>query len=306
MITKKEKFLGSMFLGVIGDAMGSGFENISKKPLDDKTFYPFGKPKFKLPEWRITDDTQLTIITCEALLEDLELKPEVLSKYFVNYFSKGIIRGIGASTLKAFQELQIGIDWSQTGRRGEYAAGNGAAMRIAPLAFIDKIKRNRIEDICSITHKNSEAYIGALAVVISIRTILNGNWLNDISLLKLVADQLPSSNVRERILELSDLENSISIQEVAKKYGNDGYVVNSIPFCIFAASKIKNNHISFIFDEIIESEGDTDTNCSITGQICGTYLGINKVPLLFKEKLKKLPEYDWLSCRVEELGAKTM
>ncbi|WP_298544333.1 ADP-ribosylglycohydrolase family protein [uncultured Aquimarina sp.] len=304
MITKKERFLGSMYLGSIGDAMGSGFENISLNPLDDKTFYPFGKPKFKLPEWRITDDTQLTIITCEALLEDLELKPEVLSKYFVHYFSKRMIRGIGASTLKAFQELQIGVDWSQTGRRGEYAAGNGGAMRIAPLAFFDTISRNRIEEICSITHHNSEAYIGALAVITSIKIILNGNWLNNMSLLKLVADQLPNSNVRERILELYALEDSVSIQEVAKKFGNDGYVVNSIPFSIFAASKIKNRHISFIFDEIIESEGDTDTNCSITGQICGTYLGIDKIPLLFTEKLKKLPEYDWLSDRIEKLSSK--
>lgn len=304
MISKKERFLGSIFLGAIGDAMGSGFENVPKKPMDDKTCYPFGKPKLELPEWKITDDTQLTIITCEALLEDLELKPEVLSKYFVNYFSKGIIRGIGASTLKAFQELQIGADWSQTGRRGEYAAGNGAAMRIAPLAFFDNITKNRVEEICSITRKNSEAYIGALAVIISIQIILNGNWSINSSLLNLVSDQLPNSNVRKRILELSDLESNISILEAAKKFGNDGYVVNSIPFCILAASKIKNKHISFIFDEIIESGGDTDTNCSITGQICGAYLGINKVPVLFKEKLNKLPEYEWLSYSIDELGAK--
>ncbi|WP_299261095.1 ADP-ribosylglycohydrolase family protein [uncultured Aquimarina sp.] len=306
MITKKERFLGSMFLGAIGDAMGSGFENISKNPLDDKTFYPFGKPKFKLPEWRITDDTQLTIITCEALLKNQELKPELLSKYFIDYFSKGIIRGIGASTLKAFQELQIGMDWSQTGRRGEYAAGNGAAMRIAPLAFFDTITRNKIEEICSITHNNSEAYIGALAIIISIKTILNGNWLNNTSLLRLVADRLPSSNVRERIFELSDLENNISIIEAANKFGNNGYVVNSVPFCIFAASKIKNKHISFIFDEIIESEGDTDTNCSITGQICGAYLGIDEIPFLFKEKLEKLPEYDWLNTHVKRLAEKIL
>ena len=303
-MTKKERFLGSIILGAIGDAFGSGFENVSKEIPDDKTYYPFGKPKPELPEWMITDDTQLTVITCEALLEDMELNPEILSRHFVDYFSKGLIRGIGASTLKAFQELQMGFDWSQTGRRGEYAAGNGAAMRIAPLAFFDNISRSRVEEICSITHQNSEAYIGALAVIFSIQFILKGKWGEYKSLLKLVADQLPNSNVRDRILELHALENEISIQQAAGMFGNNGYVVNSIPFCIFAASKIKGSSVSNIFDDIIKSGGDTDTNCSITGQICGTYLGLDNIPVLFRKKLEELVEYDWLSFRVWKLADK--
>ncbi|GAA0727084.1 ADP-ribosylglycohydrolase family protein [Aquimarina litoralis] len=306
MISKKDRFLGAMYLGAIGDAYGSAFENASRTVIDQNTYYLFGQPKPGLPKWMITDDTQLTVITCEALLEDVTLRPEILSRYFVNYFSKGRIKGIGASTLKAFQELQIGADWSQTGRRGEYAAGNGAAMRIAPLAFFDNIPRNRIEEICSITHRNSEAYIGALAVVVSIQMILSGFWKENTSLLKLVGNQLPSSNVKNRILELFKLEDTVSIQEVAKTFGSDGYVVNSVPLCIFAASRIKDLEIDFIFNEIIESKGDTDTNCAITGQICGAYLGIDNVPVSFKKKLQELPEYDWFNFHIGELANKMM
>ncbi len=299
MITKKESFLGSMFLGAIGDAMGSGYENL--KPLDDTIFYPFEKPEKKIPEWRITDDTQLTVITCEALLEDPMLDPKTLSNYFISYFSKGMIKGIGASTLKAFQELQLGSDWSQVGRKGEYAAGNGAAMRISPLAFYDNISRERIEEICSITHQNSEAYVGALAIVLCIQNIRKGNWNDKISLMKLIIPNLPDSRVRDRLLEIDALVSTKSITEIAT-LGNDGYVVNSIPLSIFAANMIKDNHISFIFDQLIASGGDTDTNCSLTGQICGAYLGINKVPLLFKKKLEKLEEYSWIKQITEKLG----
>ena len=60
---------------------------------------------------------------------------------------------MGASTLKALQELAIGGHWSQVGRKGEYAVGNGAAMRIAPLAFNLSIPRARIREICYITHQ---------------------------------------------------------------------------------------------------------------------------------------------------------
>ncbi|OED48280.1 hypothetical protein AB832_00270 [Flavobacteriaceae bacterium (ex Bugula neritina AB1)] len=299
MITKKERFLGSMFLGAIGDAMGSGYENL--KPPDDTIFYPFGKPEKEIPEWQITDDTQLTMITCEALLEDPTLDPEILSNYFVSYFSKGMIRGIGASTLKAFRELQLGVDWSQVGRKGEYAAGNGAAMRIAPLAFFENISRERIEEICLITHHNSEAYIGALAIILCIQNIIKENWSDNVSLMKLIVPSLPDSRVRDRLVILDILSQTKSIAKVAAM-GNDGYVVNSVPFSIFAANMIKEKPIDVIFDEIINSGGDTDTNCSITGQIVGTYLGSNNIPQYLKDNLKVLHEYPWVKDIVESLS----
>ena len=72
--------------------------------------------------------------------------------------------GLGSSTLKPLRELQVGGHWALVGRSGEYAAGNGAAMRIAPLAFKQQVDRQTLKDICSITHKNDEAYTGALAI----------------------------------------------------------------------------------------------------------------------------------------------
>ena len=304
MKSKRERFLGCMYLGAIGDAKGSGYENMAKLPLDNEVFYPFGKPEQRTPEWMITDDTQLNVLTCEALLKDQSLEPEILCSHFVSYFNKGKIRGIGASTLKAFRELQIGSHWSQVGRKGDFAAGNGAAMRIASLAFFENISRERIEEVCSFTHKNSEAYIGALAVTITLKAIINNNWEVNVSLMTLAASQLPDSRVRDRILQLDEPHENYSIAEVASKFGNSGYVVNSIPFAIYAANKIKVLSIENIFEQIIQSGGDTDTNCSICGQICGAYIGINEIPHSFLDQLKRLPEYSWFYNTFEELGMK--
>jgi len=60
-----------------------------------------------------------------------------------------------------------GTHWPLSGRSGEYAAGNGAAMRIAPLAFfVDASTRQQlIRDVCIITHKNDEAFVGCLAII---------------------------------------------------------------------------------------------------------------------------------------------
>jgi hypothetical protein len=107
-----------------------------------------------------------------------------------------------------------GVHWALAGSRGEYPAGSGAAMRIAPLAFLlDPFKagdRTIIRDVCRITHHNDEAYVGALAVALSIRSVLGGVWSQQHSFLRAVVDSLPDSAVRDRIEELIQLQLSPS------------------------------------------------------------------------------------------------
>ncbi|WP_262710159.1 ADP-ribosylglycohydrolase family protein [Hymenobacter jeollabukensis] len=81
--------------------------------------------------------------------------------------------GPADSSLQALQGLAASGHWSQAGRGGEYAAGNGGAMRVAPLAFVQPpVERRLIEDVCSLTHRHPESYAGALAVVPGIRAWL--------------------------------------------------------------------------------------------------------------------------------------
>lgn len=295
-MTKRERFEGCIIAGAIGDAFGSGFENIIEEKED--IFYPFGKPEKIIPEWKITDDTQLTLATIEAMTEDEELKPETLVLYFLKLWKQRKLNGLGASTLKALQELELGGHWSQVGRKGEYAAGNGAAMRIAPIAFNNNISDSRIREICSITHQNDEAYIGARSVVIAIRAILNGRWDGRGNLIRLIINQIPDTRLRDRLIEI---ENIRDLKEVGM-LGNDGYVVNSVPLAIAAASKVKEIGIENMYLQLIEIGGDTDTNCSMAGQIAGTLIGRKEIPEHLVQKLSLLKEYTWIRETISNYG----
>ena len=127
----------------------------------------------------------MTLATIEALIEDEKASPETMANQFLKYYKQRKLRGIGASTLKSLKELSFGGHWSQVGRRGEYAAGNGAAMRIAPIAFKEEITNSEIRDICIITHNNDEAYVGARSVIIAIREILSNNWNGKTNLIEI-------------------------------------------------------------------------------------------------------------------------
>ena len=147
---------------------------------------------------------------------------------------------MGASTLKALTELVAGGHWALVGRKGERAAGNGAAMRIAPLAFFldpqNPQDKQILRDVSRITHHHEEAYAGALAVIAAVRAAFDGTWKGEQNLLGLVIDALPDTSVRDRLIALAKLE--MPITEIAARFGNSGYVVESVPLAIYGAQQI--------------------------------------------------------------------
>ena len=294
-MTIADRFEGCILCGSIGDAWGSAYEGLIKK-TDDDTFYPFGKPVEKQQDWAITDDTQLTLATIEAIKSNDRVSAKDVADELLKLYRKGIIRGIGASTLKALQELDFGGHWNLVGRRGEYAAGNGAAMRIAPIAFLPDASRELIRDICSITHHNDEAYIGALCIVKAIHLIIENKWAGKENLIELIIKEIPDSRVRDRLVMI----NSINDLNEICNLGNSGYVVDSVPLAIAFANRINDLGITKMFELIINAGGDIDTNCSIAGQIVGTLLGKNGIPKELKLKLEELEDYDWIISSIKK------
>lgn len=260
-----DKLKGCLYLGALGDALGSRYEGRYNNPYVD-----FGI------EGSVTDDTQLTLATCEAVYNS-EVSAEKIAASFLTWYNAGKLSGLGASTLKALRELRAGGHWALVGRSGEYAAGNGAAMRIAPLAFKEKVDRQMLRDVCSITHKNDEAYTGALAVYYAVRKALTHEWKGGTDLIDLILDDLPDMQVRERLTELSALKEN-SIADIGKQFKPGGYVVDSVPIAIFAAQKIADMDAKQIFHDLITVGGDTDTICSMAGQIIGAFLGYQAIP----------------------------
>ena len=272
----KNRLKGCLIYGAIGDSVGGRYEGTDSNQLVDFDFV-----------WSISDDTQLTLATCEAIYDSDKVSLEKIATRFVDWFNRRKLTGLGSSTLKALRELQLGGHWALVGRSGEYAAGNGAAMRIAPLAFKQKMDRQTIKDVCTITHKNDEAYVGALAVYYAIVMAIRGTWTGKNDLIEKVIEELPDTKIRDRLIELSNL-NDLTIAEVGQRYKPSGYVVDSVSISLFAAQQINHLTVKEIFTELIKAGGDTDTTCSMTGQIIGALIGDNEMPDDWLERYERL------------------
>ena len=278
--SRREALLGCVIGGAIGDAAASAFEGTLCRDLP-KEFQLLNH------SWEITDDTQTTLATCEALFGG-KVDPELIAKSLLRWFRERRIRGAGSSTIKAMRDLSAGCHWALAGRKGEHAAGNGAAMRIAPLAFFVELDtpkgREMIRDVCRITHHNDEAYVGALATALAIRSAaISGEPapLSDI------APCLPDSVVRDRLLSLASSESTMSIAGTATKNGTSGFVAESVPLALFAGRQASKIGFTEMVRQVIAVGGDTDTIASIAGQIAGASLGLSGLP---KDLVEHLPE----------------
>ena len=269
---------------MIGDAVGAIFEN----NVPDNQ----GAIALTHPHWQTTDDTQLTLATLESIVEHQGVFPEKIAQRFLEWFQQKRLVGLGSATLQALQGLQVGGHWALVGRSGEFAAGNGAAMRIAPLAFVlDPIwDRVLIKDVCNITHKNDEAYVGALAVLLAMHFISADLWTDNDVLWDYLVQELPDTKTRDA-LKLAKQFPAMSIELFAANFGNSGYVVETVSLALFAASKVKDIGFEAMLQAIIRAGGDTDTIASIAGQVAGTWLGLGGLPEKLLMKAKKMEEY---------------
>lgn len=77
-----------------------------------------------------------------------------------------------------------------------------------------------------------------------------------------------------------------------------------LPFAISSASQIKENSFEIIIQEVISAGGDTDTNASITGQIAGSHLTIDKIPSPLLNQLIELSEYSWINKGIISMSHK--
>jgi ADP-ribosylglycohydrolase len=140
--------------------------------------------------------------------------------------------------------------------------------------------RRAIRDLCRITHRNDEAYVGALAVIRAIRWAVHGLQI-DRTLIDHLVQALPDSNVRDRFAIIKDERMTASAYR--KACVPTGYVADSVPFAILISIDCVGLTFLDSMRSAVEIGGDTDTICSMVGQIRGACSGMADIPSIAEE-----------------------
>ncbi|KAL7638779.1 UNVERIFIED_CONTAM: hypothetical protein RMT77_010313 [Armadillidium vulgare] len=335
------KFRGCLIGGLLGDCLGAPFEGenrISKSVLNSY-FNRLLDPSLKVPYKSYTDDSAMTKCIAYSLVEKKEFHVADIAKRFVKEYYAEPNRGYGKNVVDVFAALRasgfkdvFAPAAVQFGGTGSY--GNGAAMRIAPIALfthsepipvvIDMAKQS-----AKVTHANRLGYNGAILQAVAIRDALlhKGENINPLTFVerliacmrmveKYTEEEIIDHNKKSEYIYCSALEkikfllekgNDVTISDVVDSLGNEISAPGSVPTAIYvflrAQKQIEavetDNPFQRTIHYAVSLGGDTDTIAAMAGNIAGAFYGVEKIPEGFMHHCEGVEEMNKLA---KELG----
>lgn len=283
------KFEGCLLGLSIGDALGMPFEGWRPAMIVNKLggrvsrFEPNKDRGLKAGQW--TDDTKMALQLARSIIRKKgAFDPDDAARAYEAWFDSGDLRGIGATIAESILKLKSGVPWNESGRKGELAAGNGTAMRAAPLGLlnctnISKLKEDSKNDAL-ITHNNEEAVAGSRAVNFFVARGASGAGFSEArpKLIDECVDFIGPCRLASNLLRAKELlKDGLPSGTALQTLGTGGYVVESVAGAVFCFLKTPDR-----FDETVISAvmggGDTDTLAAIAGAISGAWNGTWALP----------------------------
>jgi ADP-ribosylglycohydrolase len=286
------RFRGCLIGGAIGDALGMPVENMTRQQITAKYgpriegFFPKPNRGLKAGQW--TDDTILTLATLESLTRSGCFIPSNVAYNLQLAFDRGkrTHRGFGTATKMALTRISQGAKWSEASVGNEDALGNGAAMRIAPIALFSYrdlyYVKNNSYLVAKITHNNEEAINGAIAIAFVIAKIMNGSFKKE-TILPETMDFIGPSKLSAKINFVFEKLRSpaIDLEPSIREIGLSGSVLDSVPASLFFFLCFIDSFKEAVVNAV-SFGGDADTIGSLVGQLGGAYHGESAIPLDWK------------------------
>ena len=278
-VSMASRFAGSLLAAACGDCLGAAYEGYSGTDLAE-AYYDgrFEVGSLTMGDW--TDDTAMLVATAQSIAECGRVDGEDLARRYLAWFEAGG-RGIGRATYHAMKRLQTGTAWEEAGEHGEYAAGNGVAMRIAPIGLLHAGRleglREDVRNCGIITHRNEEALDGAFAVAYAVALAAVGELEPETILLQ-VLDQLQPSRVSDGLSECAHLLEAMEPPLTAlPQLSLGGAAFETVPTAFYCFLRRPDSVREALVSSIVAG-GDTDTRACIAGALSGAFNGSQRIP----------------------------
>ncbi|MGM0713818.1 ADP-ribosylglycohydrolase family protein [Brevibacillus parabrevis] len=308
----KKRVLPTLYGGIIGDLLGVPVEFRKRDQFHIKDIIGYGT--YNQPPGTWSDDTSLTLCLVENIVEKENI--ENLMRKFVKYHDEGYwtpfgkMFDIGRTTVEAINKFKKGVLPEKCGGQSEYDNGNGAIMRISPLAFLlynnfDFVKKAEIiKQYTEITHAHPRAIVGSIIYTeFLVRLYHNNSFEKSIKEIQ----ELFNENFGEDHVYLKELKhykrifNENFLKTPQEEILSDGYVVHTLEAAIWCLGNTTSFKEAVL--KAVNLGEDTDTVASVTGSLAGMYYKMDGIPEEWLEKIVRKQDIDELLKKFYEYCA---
>lgn len=278
LVSLKDKYKGCLIGLLVGDCLCAPHEG---GPLEKILWLVIGKTKSR--KWRYTDDSQMTMDLANHILKNGTVVQDCLADEFCKAYKWS--RGYGPGTVSVFRQIRKGKHWSQAAihkfKDGSY--GNGAAMRVAPIAlqFYGSIHETEKSIVAAseITHPNHIAITGAKLIANAIQLGVSGiRWKDrDKNSETILQDPLfaQALSVVDDALDRNDL---LPHRDIRRLIGVSSAARESCLAALYISSTFSDRAIMDLVGYVNSCGGDTDTIGAMAGSIWGAINGASSIP----------------------------
>ena len=276
---------GALLGTFTGDALGMPFEGVAPAAVPER----LEMLDARLGRGTYTDDTQMAIALAESLLEHGGIDKEALGRAFADAHDPR--RGYGSGTTEVLRLVRSGVHPLHAARSalgGKGSFGNGAAMRIAPVAVLYARDTGALAEAARasarVTHAHPLGVDAALAQAVAIAAALRGENPLDAAIETATTPQL-----RDRLAKAARLlEAGPGPAEIAALLGNSSAGYESVPAAIYSAAAHGSFEAAVTF--AVCCGGDTDTIGAMAGAIAGARTGASAIPARWADALEQGPK----------------
>lgn len=287
LVDSTDRIAGGLWGLLVGDAVGVPYEFYLPQylpPYAELDMTPpagFARAHASVPVGTWSDDGAQALALLASLLHHQQFDMQDFAQRLVNWYEHGYMAvdyqvfDIGVQTAQVLRKILLGVPVAEAAVNDEHANGNGALMRVLPLALWHQGSDAELVQLAylqsHVTHAHLRSKVCCALYCLWARRLLQGMdkdaaWDHAVASLR----QLYAKDEAAQ----HELEWHICPDEVYQCSGS-GYVVD----CLHSARlAMQQNTFEDVVKTAIALGKDTDTTACVAGGVAGIYFGVRQIP----------------------------
>jgi ADP-ribosyl-[dinitrogen reductase] hydrolase len=288
----RDRAVGALVGLAVGDAVGTTLE-FKPKPSHPVLTDMVGGGPFGLMAGQWTDDTAMALALGDWLANDPALDPAELASRFVRWYKGGDFSctgtcfDIGNTTSQALNRF-IETGEPLAGSKSSQAAGNGALMRLSPVAIRFWNDRPKLIEVARLqtatTHGAEECIEASARFAELLAEVISGKPLAE----ALAGEPATRIKGNWRGAHRDDIRGT-------------GYVVDCLNAALWAVSRTTSFRSAILLAANLGD--DADTTAAVAGQLAGAVYGVSGIPAEWLERLAWRPKIEAMADQLFEAGS---